>query len=82
MNKFILSFFIGLISFTSAYSKTTTLITVIPTFKAHFDKSYEIDFVKVTLFNSDRSESLILQKTIAVINLNLALMAIKANLYF
>ena len=62
MNKFILSFFIGLISFTSIYSKTTTLITVIPTFKAHFDKSYEIDFVKVTLFNSDRSKSLILQK--------------------
>jgi len=62
MNKFILSFFIGLISFTSIYSKTTTLITVIPTFKAHFDKSYEIDFVKVTLFNSDRSKSLTLQK--------------------
>ena len=62
MNKFILSFFIGLISFTSIYSKTITLITVIPTFKAHFDKSYEIDFVKVTLFNSDRSKSLILQK--------------------
>lgn len=62
MNKFILSFFIILISVTSVYSKTTTLITIIPTFKAHFDKSYEIDFVKVTLFNSDRSKKLIIQK--------------------
>ena len=57
-----ISFFIILISVTSVYSKTTTLITIIPTFKAHFDKSYEIDFVKVTLFNSDRSKKLIIQK--------------------
>ena len=62
MNKFILSFFIILISVTSVNSKTTTLITIIPTFKAHFDKNHEIDFVKVTLFNSDRSKKLIIQK--------------------
>lgn len=62
MNKFILLFFIGLTSFTSVYSKITTLINVIPEFTPHFDKSYEIDFVKVTLFNSDRSKRLILKK--------------------
>ena len=62
MKKTILSIFFYLISFSSLFSKTTYLITITPQFKTHFEKNFEMDFIKVTLFTNDRSKNLVLQK--------------------
>ncbi len=61
MSKSILSLCLFLLSVTSVYSKTTQFITITPNFDLHFDKSYEMDFVKVTLFTNDRSRSIVLK---------------------
>ena len=62
MNKLIFLFIFFSFCFFSVFSKTTHLITITPNFDTHYEKDYEMDFMRVTLFTKNRLDSLILLK--------------------